>query len=605
MLNSPSQHRGRIRRLDNRLINQIAAGEVVDRPASIVKELLENSLDAGAQSISIDAERGGVKHIRVSDDGSGIERDDLELALSRHATSKVSEFDDLFRVSTLGFRGEALPSIAAVSRVKLGSRTPKADKGWQVSCEGGGAISQPLPVARDIGTTVEVQDLFYNTPVRRKFLRTQNTELNHLDAVIRQLALARFSVELRFQHNQRAPWHCRPGIDDASELQRVADVCGRTFAENALRIEHSASDLRLNGWLGLPTFSRSQRDIQYFFVNGRAVKDKTIAHAVRLAYDDVLYHGRHPAFVLFLELDPFAVDVNVHPAKHEVRFRDNRAVHDFLYRTLHRIIADTTKTRLTASTTESSQSVSQLSSIPVQMTAPLKVREQVEIYAELHGPHHETITHSEDEPYEDHPLPDKRDDDVPPLGYALAQLKGIYILAENRDGLILVDMHAAHERVTYERLKQQLDQRTLASQPLLVPITFSVTCSEADLAEQHHSQFDQIGYELSRMSDDVLAIRKVPELLKDADHAQLIRDMLADMTTHQTSQRAHDRINQLLSTAACHGSVRAHRILTLAEMNHLLRQMEQTERADQCNHGRPTWKQVSMNELDKWFLRGR
>ena len=585
------------------MINQIAAGEVVDRPASIVKELLENSLDAGALSISIAAERGGVKRIRVSDNGSGIEQDDLELALARHATSKVNEFDDLFRVSTLGFRGEALPSIAAVSRLSLRSRTAESENGWQVTCEGGGEVTKPAPVAHDIGTTVEVQDLFYNTPARRKFLRTENTELKYLDSVIRQLALARFSVELRFQHNERPPWHCRPGVDDASELQRVARVCGSAFAENTLRIEHIASDLRLSGWLGLPTFSRSQRDIQHFFVNGRAVKDKTIGHAVRRAYDDVLYHGRHPAFVLYLELDPFAVDVNVHPAKHEVRFRDNRAVHDFLYRSLHRVIADSTKTRLAVTASED-QAASIPFSAPIQTSAPLKVREQMSAYWQLHGSPQHNVALESISPHAE-PVIAKDEGDIPPLGYALAQLKGIYILAENRDGLILVDMHAAHERVTYEQMKKQMHEHALASQPLLVPVTFSVTQGEADLAEENCQQFTEIGYELTRMGDETLAIRKVPELLKDADHAQLIRDMLADMAEHQTRERAQDRINELLSTAACHSAVRAHRILTVAEMNHLLREMEQTDRADQCNHGRPTWKQVSMNELDKWFLRGR
>jgi DNA mismatch repair protein MutL len=595
-----------IRVLDPHVVNQIAAGEVVERPASVLKELVENSLDAQARDLLVEAERGGIKLISVRDDGAGIGHDDLALALSPHATSKIATLDDLDHVRSMGFRGEALASIAAVSRLALRSRVADADHGWEVSAADG-RVAAPIPAALPVGTTVEVRDLFYNTPGRRRFLRSDSTEFQHLDGVIKRLALSRFDVAVAFRHNGRAVHTLQAADTDAGQDRRIAALCGQAFVEASLRFDVSAAGgMRLWGWVGLPTHSRSQRDLQHFFVNGRAVRDATVAHAVRQAYQDVLYHGRHPAFVLYLEMDPAQVDVNVHPAKQEVRFRESRLIHDFVYRSLDHVIAGHRP---------SPALVGRESMIPTaapgvpgagdaetfrhrQHAMPLQVRDQVAAYGALH-PLPSAATEPQPAAGED------GKEDIPPLGYALGQLHGIYILAQGRDGLIIVDMHAAHERITYERLKAALESESLASQPLLVPISLAVSAAEARLASEHGELFDSLGLEVTTAGEESVVVRSVPSVLGQADIAGLVRDILSDLAIHGQSTRPREMINELLSTMACHGAVRANRRLTLAEMNALLRDMEATERSGQCNHGRPTWISVGTRELDSWFMRGR
>ncbi|HYQ39119.1 MAG TPA: DNA mismatch repair endonuclease MutL [Pseudomonas sp.] len=629
----------RIQLLTPRLANQIAAGEVVERPASVAKELLENSLDAGATRIDVEVEQGGIKLLRVRDDGAGIEADDLALALARHATSKIRELEDLERVLSLGFRGEALASISSVARLTLTSRRRGAAQAWQVEAEGHDMETRVQPAAHPDGTTVEVRDLFFNTPARRKFLRAEKTEFDHLQEVIRRLALTHFEVGFHLRHNGKSVLALHPAGDETGRARRVASVCGPAFLEQALPIDVERNGLRLWGWVGLPTFSRSQADLQYFYVNGRMVRDKLVAHAVRQAYRDVLYNGRHPAFVLFLEIDPAVVDVNVHPTKHEVRFRDSRTVHDFLYGTLHRALADVRPedqlapaavapaapqaTGLAAGEFAGQNEMALAAHVPSAAPAeaprwqpPSGVQSRQggsggyrpasapsgQPQAELQGAYREFFAPLGDAAVQ--PLPPEQGD-VPPLGYALAQLKGIYILAENAHGLVLVDMHAAHERITYERLKSAMASEGLRGQPLLVPESIALSQREADCAEEHADWFARLGFELQRLGPETLAIRQIPALLKQAEASQLVRDVLSDLLEYGSSDRIQAHLNELLATMACHGAVRANRRLSLPEMNALLRDMEQTERSGQCNHGRPTWTQLGMDELDKLFLRGR
>ena len=625
----------KIKLLSPRLANQIAAGEVVERPSSVIKELLENSLDAGATRLEIDVEEGGIKLMRVRDNGGGIERDDLPLALSRHATSKIYELDDLEAVATLGFRGEALASISSVARLALISSTTEDSAGWQVVAEGRDMETQVSPAPHPRGTTVEVRDLFFNTPARRKFLRTDKTEYTHLEDVVKRLALSRFDVAFNLRHNNRAIYSWRAGDSQLEQERRVAQVCGPAFMENAVHIDIERSGLRLWGWVAQPTFSRSQADLQHFYVNGRAIRDKLVSHAVRQAYQDVLYHGRHPAFVLYLELDPSTVDVNVHPTKHEVRFRDNRSVHDFIYSSLHHALArvrpeDTLARRDTSESDEtpgvnpfalsSPKAVQGIAAgefkgqETIGFRAPVSsgyqsnyqssfrpsspdentVREQMAIYGALHA-----------SPLINNPLPETHSEDIPPLGYALAQLKGIYILAENAQGLILVDMHAAHERITYERMKESFGCGGIQTQPLLVPESIAVSEKEADCAENFSDIFKSLGFELQRAGPETILIRQIPVILNRAKVEQLVRDVLSDLIEHGTSERIQHHINEILGTMACHGSVRANRKLTIPEMNALLRDMEATERSGQCNHGRPTWLLQSLDDLDKLFMRGQ
>ncbi|HUO81254.1 MAG TPA: DNA mismatch repair endonuclease MutL [Gammaproteobacteria bacterium] len=576
-----------IRSLPAQLVNQIAAGEVVERPASVVKELLENSLDASATRIDVDVERGGIGLCRIRDDGEGIERDELALALARHATSKIASLDDLERVQSLGFRGEALPSMASVSRLSLTSRRRSAASGWVVEY-GNGAVSAPVPAAHPPGTTVEVRDLFYNTPARRKFLRTAKTEFGHVENVVRRLALSRFDVAFELRHNRRRILALAAGVDAAAREQRIAAVLGGDFVAHSLLIEHESAGLRLHGWLGEPTFSRSQPDLQFFYVNGRMVRDKTVSHALRLGYADVLFHGRHPAWVLYLSLDPARVDVNAHPAKHEVRFRDSRMVHDFILHSVEQAFART-QARVTARTTKS-DAPPQAVRAAYQHDMPLHAREQLAAYRALHDAPHALAGGTDHEA---------------PLGQALAQLHGVYVLAQDRDGLIIVDMHAAHERIVYEGLKNALARGRVASQPLLVPVMLELSVAEMRAAEAHGPQLEQLGLKLQRAGPQTIAVREVPALLAGADAAALARDVLADLVERGASREVENQAHRLLATVACHGAVRAHRRLGLAEMNALLREMERTERADQCNHGRPTWTRLDMQALDRLFLRGR
>jgi DNA mismatch repair protein MutL len=597
-----------IRCLPPQLINQIAAGEVVERPASVIKELLENALDAGAGSIQIDIVQGGKKLLRVRDDGCGIQRDELRLALSRHATSKIASLEELEQVATLGFRGEALPSIASVSHLTLTSRTPDSASGWQVSGDGGESLTEPEPAPHPAGTTVEVRDLFFNVPARRKFLRTDTTEFKHIEDLVRRIALSRFSVGIGLHHNQRPVWRLAGARERVEQEQRLAQLCGKEFAAQTVYVEQAAAGLSLHGWIGLPTFSRSQTDLQYFFVNGRAVRDKLVGHAVRQAYQDVLYHGRHAAFVLYLEMDPVAVDVNVHPAKHEVRFRDSRTVHDFLFRTLHEVLAEVrpgNAARPAPLTAGPVHAAAVGYAAPRQQPMALAVEEYMQAYAALH-PDSDGL-----EPVDAGPAPAGCEQQpapasgIPPLGFALAQLHGVYILAQNAQGLVLVDMHAAHERITYERLKRAFAGEGIRTQPLLVPLGLSVSEREAQLAEDSAAVFRELGFEIDRLGPEQLVVRQIPALLHQSDVAALVKDVLSDLLIQGSSTRVREAFNGLLSTLACHGSVRANRELNRGEMDALLRDMERTERSGQCNHGRPTWVQMSLQELDRFFLRGR
>ena len=619
----------RIQLLNPRLSNQIAAGEVVERPASVVKELLENSLDAGASRIEIEIEHGGIKRIRVRDNGFGVNRDDLPLALSRHATSKIHELADLECVASLGFRGEALASISSVARLTLTSQSANTDSAWQVEAEGRDMSAKVSPAAHPQGTSIEVRDLFFNTPARRKFLRTEQTEFKRIDDVVRQLALSRFSVAFTLRHNQRTV-HQLPVANSPQEQQRrVAQLCGPAFVENAVSIDIEHASMRLWGWVSLPTFSRSQADLQYFYVNGRIIRDRLVSHAIKQAYRDVLFHGRQPAFVLYLEIDPAVVDVNVHPTKHEVRFRDNRLVHNFLFSSLHRALGDVRpQDHLSTSSTETEPQATVLDREQVQTRMPLQ---QNDMSIDDHATH-QRFSPSGGQGYSSPNRPGQQaiatqlaayaglqspvdssataaaltaNDDIPPLGYAIAQLHGIYILAQNAQGLIIVDMHAAHERITYEHMKQAVANESLKVQPLLVPLSLSVSSAEADIAGEYSDTLQQLGMILERMGPETLVLRQVPAILRSADMEQLVRDLLSDIREHGRSDRLEAYRDEILSTMACHGSVRANRQLSVPEMNKLLRDMEHTERSGQCNHGRPTWVQQSLQALDRLFLRGQ
>ena len=586
-----------ILQLPDHLINQIAAGEVVERPASVVKELVENSLDAGASSLQIDIAAGGQKLMRIRDNGSGIPSGELQLSLSRHATSKISSLDDLEAIASLGFRGEALPSIASVARLTLSSRIASDDSAWQVEADGG-EISAPRPAAHPVGTTVEVHDLFYNTPARRRFLRTERTEFGHIEKWIRRLALSRPDVEFVMTHNRRTVLQLPAATTDDERLQRIAKICGETFADQAVFLVHETEGVALTGWIGLPTFNRSQPDMQYWFVNGRSITDKTLSHAVRHAYRDVLFHGRFPAYVLNITMDPAGVDANAHPAKHEVRFRDGRRVHGVVSQAVEVALSDTRPgghATLPASIPRDhfhAQGVMSLPNSPQPGSAA--VRESLAAYRALSG----------GAPAAMRDIGGDRTE-IPPLGFAVAQIGGVYVLAENQDGLVVVDMHAAHERILYEKLKHGFDDRAVVRQPVLVPATVAVAESEATLVEQSTNTLERLGMVVDRAGPTSLVIREVPALLRNADAEALLRDVLSDLSQAGRSNRVEDACDDYLATMACHHSVRANRRLTHDEMNALLREMENTERADQCNHGRPTWTAITMAELDRLFLRGR
>lgn len=596
-----------IRELPTQLINQIAAGEVVERPASVVKELLENSLDAGATQIDIDIEQGGVRLIRIRDNGLGIAPEQLKLAVSRHATSKITDLDDLEKVASLGFRGEALPSIGSVAQLKLVSKNAEADQAAAISGDGHGNYQGPQPAAHPQGSTVEVRELFFNTPARRKFLRTERTEFNHIETFIRRLALGRFQVGFNLSHNQKTRYRLPPAGDQNAQERRIAELCGSDFVAQSHTVDIERGGLRLSGWVSQPAFSRSQADLQYFYVNGRSVRDKLVTHALRRAYHDVLFHGRHPGYVLFLELDPLEVDVNVHPAKHEVRFRNSRQVYDFIFRSLHDLLGKTrpnaevaTAVRLQTTAAVDGAQAKLMPVMPTQQAPMLLATPATQINNQVQ----EAQT-----PYNAMPATAQVDTPpaMPPLGYALGQLHGIYVLAQNANGLVLVDMHAAHERIVYERLKTAYQTTGISAQPLLVPVTLTLSQREVEHAEQHAPAFAKLGIQLSRLGLETLVVREVPALLKEGDVAQLVRDVLADLgaTENGSAERIQQQLDEILATCACHGAVRAHRNLTLPEMNQLLRDMEATDRGGQCNHGRPTWVQVGLEELDRLFLRGQ
>ena len=592
----------RIHLLSTQLINQIAAGEVVERPSTVVKELLENSFDAEATQISVEIEQGGSRLIKIRDNGFGISKDDLPLALSRHATSKITNLHDLEQVTSMGFRGEALPSISSVSRLTLISRVAEAQCAWRVSADGTEQNFDPRPDPHPQGTTVEVRDLFYNTPARRKFLKTEKTEFAHIESLLQKLALSRFNIGFTLIHNQKEVFKLKPAHTELEQQQRIASVCGAEFINSAVRIDVAASGLQLTGWVSVPTFSRSQADMQFFYVNGRLVRDKLIVHAVRQAYQDVLFSGRHPVFVLYLDLDPSLVDVNAHPAKLEIRFRESRLVHDFLFSVLHKTLAKpNTEMSNVTWVSPSTQSETEHQSIgwamptlpyPREQTPlPFSVTETLQAYATLYS--------------NNEPVTPQQDQGIPPLGFAIAHLHDIYILAQTADGIVLVDAHAAHERVTYERLKQQHQQGAIATQPLLLPIKINVTVQEAEIVEQEQDFFHSLGFELNRIAPESVVLRSSPALLVNSDVVKLIQEVLAELCEYGSSEKIQNHCNELLATIACHGSVRAHRRLSIAEMNALLRDMEKTERSGQCNHGRPTWISLSKQDLDKFFLRGQ
>jgi DNA mismatch repair protein MutL len=596
----------------------------------VVKELVENSLDAHAKRIDVELERGGCGLIRVRDDGTGIDAGDIPLALARHATSKIASLDDLESVVTLGFRGEALPSIASVSRLSLTSWAAGAAHAWSITARDG-ALEAPSPASHPPGTSVEVRDIFFNVPARRKFLRSDNTEYQHIVRMLERLALSRFDVAFALTHNGKIAWSLPAAHSAAERLARVAKICGEDFAAHVIELKHDTESLRLSGWLALPTFSRSQSDLQFAFLNGRFVRDKLLAGAVRLAYQDVLFHGRFSAYLLYLNLDPTAVDVNAHPQKLEVRFRDSRRIHDFVFRTLERVLAGTRPSTESAGSapldwlTGSAQFDRAVLSNQAHFALPeaRALRAGEDVYRGFVARGTDGVNDAQDaiaRPFgvqsnghaaEAAPSAgaapsgsEAQSAGSAPLGYAIAQLHGVYILAQTADGIVLVDMHAAHERVMYERMKALLAGQT-AQQKLLIPEILHVTPAQAEAGEQHAEEFSALGFDVTRLAPDQLALRAVPGLLAGRDPAAIIRDVLSDLLEQGHSRRVEESINHLLATMACHAAVRAQRILSIAEMNALLREMEGTERADQCNHGRPTWVRLSLGELDRLFLRGR
>ncbi|OGT07217.1 MAG: DNA mismatch repair protein MutL [Gammaproteobacteria bacterium GWE2_37_16] len=654
--------------LDPYLASQIAAGEVIERPSSVLKELLENSLDSGAQSLEITINKGGSSLIQIRDNGCGIAKDDLALALHRHATSKISKFEDLEHVLTLGFRGEALASISSVSRLSLTSRTAEQSTAWRIAADGREPSSELVPTAHPIGTTIEVHDLFFNTPARRKFLRNEATEFRHLAEVVNRLALSRFDVAFTVKHNDRLYLKLDAAETPTAKIARIATVCDPAFAEQALEVTSEKSGFKLTGWIGQPTFARSKTDLQYFYINGRIVRDKLLLHALRLAYQDVLARDKQPAFVLYLELNPELVDVNVHPTKHEVRFRDSRLIHDFLVHSLKQTLATTNPSqgKSTGSVFTSQQEVDNATPINLQEETKLSYKSQENTVSNLNfaekrtdyfnipiteefepkippptqqpfikkeptQPNHQDnfteneiqrrreddnsykSLHEVDEIYKQNYFinqhdtseapKNKTEEPVLPLGFALAQLHGTYILAQNATGLVIIDAHAAHERVTYEKLKQAYAANELKAQPLLLPLTIPVTRQEIACVEEYQAELEKLGLELACLGENTVAVRKMPALLHDADLENFIHEVLADLATYEESVNTQNYVDKILSTFACHHSIRAHRKMTIPEMNELLRQLEKTARGNQCNHGRPTWLQMTLGEIGKKFMR--
>jgi DNA mismatch repair protein MutL len=596
-----------IQPLPDQLISQIAAGEVIERPAAVVKELLENALDAGATQITVRLEQGGIKRIAITDNGRGISSDQLSLALARHATSKIASLSDLENVTTLGFRGEALASIASVAQLKLTSRTADAAHAWEIDGTSPGSV---VPSSGAPGTTIDVQDLYFNTPARRKFLKTEQTEFGHCAEVVRRIALARPDVAFSLSHNGKTIDHW-----NVNEIaKRSAHILGDEFANARLALEEAAGPLRLHGFVGLPTASRARADAQYFYVNGRFVRDKLLTHAVRAAYQDVLHGDRYPSYVLALELDPSLVDVNVHPSKIEVRFRDSRTVHQFVFHAVSRALAKTSATAFgeaPAPVPSTSDVLPWLreqrqTSFGAQLSPMLGVAQNTASYGALFSdPEHANRMDTVEPAVSAFQMPTAHQQNEHPLGFALAQLHGIYILAQNAKGIVIVDMHAAHERILYEQFKHALNDNAVQVQPLLIPVTFYADPVEVGTAEENQEILRTLGFDIGALSPTTLAVRAIPALLKNADAQTLARDVLRDVREFGGSRVLAERQNELLGTLACHTAVRANRALTTPEMNALLRQMEATERADQCNHGRPTWIQLALSDLDKLFLRGQ
>jgi len=617
----------RIQRLSPRLANQIAAGEVVERPASVIKELLENALDAEATRIDIVLEAGGSKRMLVRDNGRGVPADDLKLALERHATSKISEQEDLEGIATLGFRGEALASIASVSKLVMTSNASDEKAGWCVRSAGESMQSELSPAAHPRGTTVDVEDLFYNTPARRKFLRTEKTELARIEDIVRKISLSHPKVQLSLTHQGKVVRQYAAAMSMNERELRVKQALGPAFIEAAMYFEEERGGMRLSGWVATPRYSRSQADQQYFFVNGRSIRDKVLSHAVRQGYQDVLHYGRHPAYVIFFELDPRHVDVNVHPTKHEVRFRESRGVHDFIFSTIHQVLAKSQAggefaraaddafqmdgrdaPSWTGVVSQRSLSLSGAGPSAVNIASALQ-------FLALAKPNQNSAFEADGQVAQiDEEAPSwlaqssvvgAEEHGIPPLGYAIGQLLGIYVLAQNAAGLIVVDMHAAHERITYEQMKQQMDRTGVTRQPLLVPVSVSLSTREVAALEAHLDDLSMRGLVFEIASEESIIIRSVPALIQRDQAEQLVRDVAADLVEFGQSNRLQEERDELLATMACHGSVRANRRLSLQEMNHLLRLMEETERSSQCNHGRPTWFQISLAELDSLFSRGR
>ena len=583
------------------MINKIAAGEVVERPASALKELIENSIDAGSRNIEIEANSGGIQSLLVRDDGCGISYDEIELALSRHATSKLDQFDDIEGIRTLGFRGEALPSIISVSRVTMSTRTEDDTHGWQVHSEGGGAIVGPQPVQHGTGTTIEVSDLFFNVPVRRKFLKTAKTEYSYLDRLVKQMVLSRADIDFIFTHNAKRSTRYRAVSDDASMRLRLASVFDDDFANSCVRVELTWDDVKVSGWVSTPDQTRSQPDRQYLFVNGRCIQDRRIMHAVRQAYTDVLYDAsRFPLCVLYLDIDPGLVDVNVHPTKSQVRFRRQNDVYRALMRAVNGALrGERPGSRMTA--TAAARTVPEPHTHPALPSVS---------QAEFSLPLKSSWTDLSENPVQRTDSSNSTADaanqsDLPPLGFALAQLGGAYILAENSQGLVIVDMHASHERITYEQLKRDFAKSGLRSQDLIVPIIIKVSSQEADAAMDNSETLASLGFDVSLAGENVICVRSVPEFLGNADVEQLVRDIITDLIAHDNSNRVEHIQNEILASMSCHSAVRANDRLSVPQMNGLLRQMEATENSGYCSHGRPTWKQFSIKELDKLFYRGR
>ena len=608
-----------IKLLDSHLVNQIAAGEVVERPSSVVKELLENSLDAGATDISITISKGGSELISICDNGSGIAKDDLMLALSRHATSKIQNLEDLEHINSLGFRGEALATICSVARFKLVSRTTDSNVGWQTTTEGDDQVSQLQPSSHPIGTTVEVHDLFFNVPARRKFLRKQQTELNHIIEVVNRIALSRFDIGILLKHNDKTILQLKPAKTQQEKVKRIGKIVGEEFVQAALAIDASCFGMRLSGWISQPTYTRSQADLQYFYVNQRMVRDKMLNHAIRQAYQDVVYHQRYPVVVLYLDIDPTLVDVNVHPTKAEVKFRESRLAHDFVAKVLREALAVGVKKTesipglfaTSAADIKSRETTSNLVATPKeikplfldkQQSLPLVVAEEREVYGEINNFAKKTAT-----------LLQKNAEKVetttsmlfPPLGFALAQLHNVYILAQDKEGLILVDLHAAHERINYEKLKRAYYASSIPMQTLLLPLTLAINQTEVSVVESSLELLKKLGFDVTIIGEEKVLVRTSPVLLQKSDINQLVRDLIADLATHDSADSVAKNINNILATMACHSSVRAGRKLDIYEMDALLRELELTQRGDQCSHGRPTWTRLTMVELDKLFMRGK